>query len=98
MLVELRDVEVHIEPETVLTQALQDGDISIGTVIYECISEDGVESVLDGIDNDDIRDYVEKYHLDAEIDSYEHIIRAIKELPQSQKAQLLWHLVKLEEN
>ncbi len=97
MLVELKDVEVFIEPNDILTQALEERDISIDHVIRECISEEGVESVLDAVDNDDIRDYVEKYNLDIEIDVYDKVARALKEFSQPQKAQLLWQLLKCEE-
>ena len=97
MLIELKDVEVFIESNEILTQAIEEGDISIDHVIRECISEEGVESVLDAVDNDDIRDYVEKYNLDIEIDVYDKVARALKEFSQPQKAQLLWQLLKCEE-
>ncbi len=97
MLIELRDVEVHIEPEVVLVQAIEEGDITTDTLIRECISQEGAESVLDAVDNDDIHNYVEKYDLDIEIDVYDQVARAVKEFSQSQKAQLLWQLLKCEE-
>lgn len=97
MLVELRDVEVHIEPATILTQALQDGDISVDTTISECISEEGAETVLDAIDNSDIINYCQRYELSVEVDTYNQIITAIKELTQSEKALILWQLLKYEE-
>ena len=96
MLIELRDVEVHIEPETVLTKALKEGDLSIDRVIRGCITEDGVESVLDSVDNDDIMRYVKDYDLDIECDNYDLVVRSIKELSQPRKAQLLWQLLKCE--
>jgi len=94
MLVELRDVEVHIEPNNILTQALQEGDININTLIYECMNEEGAESVLDAVDNSDITDYCKKYELGIELDTYNQIITAIKELSESEKALILWHLLK----
>ena len=97
MLVELRQVEVFVEPNDIISQALEEGDISVDHVIRECISEEGVETVLDSIDNDDIRDYVERYDLDIEIDVYDQVSRAVKEFSQPQKAQLLWQLLKCEE-
>ena len=97
MLVELRDVEVFIEPNEILTQALEEGDIQIDRVIQDCMTEEGVEAVLDAVGNDDIRDYVEKYSLDIEVDVYDQVARAVKEFSQPQKAQLLWQLLKCEE-
>ena len=97
MLVELKDVEVFIEPNDVLTQALEEGDISIDHVIRECITEEGVESVLDAVDNEDIKNYVQRYDLDIEIDGYDQVERAVKEFSQPKKAQLLWQLLKCEE-
>ncbi len=97
MLVELKDVEVFIEPNEILTQALEEGDLAVDRVIQDCLTEEGVESVLDAVDNNDIRDYVEKYDLDIEIDVYDQVARAVKEFTQEQKAQLLWQLLKCEE-
>ncbi len=96
MLVELRDVEVFIEPQDILTQALEEGDLQIDRVVQDCITEEGAESVLDAVDNNDITNYVEKYDLNIEIDEYDQVVRAIKEFSQAQKAQLLWQLLKCE--
>ena len=98
MLVELKDVEVFIEPNEILTQALEEGDLTVDTVIRECITEGGDEAVLDALDNDDIINYVEKYDLDIKLNVYEQIKRALVELSQKDKAQLLWYLLKCEEN
>ena len=97
MLVELKDVEVFIEPNEILTQALEEGDISIDHVIRECINEEGVETVLDSIDNNDIRDYIEKYDLDIELDVYDQVARAVSEFSEDDKAKLLWQLLKCKE-
>lgn len=94
MLIELRDVEVHIEPETVLTQALQEGDISADTVIRECINEDGADAVLDAIDNDDIASYSKRFGLADELPNLDEIVLGIRELNQEDKAKLLWLLLK----
>ena len=94
MLVELRDVEVHIEPETILTQAIQEGDISTDILISECISNDGVEKVLDAIDNDDIIDYSKRYALADELPNLDEIVLGVRELNQTDKAKLLWLLLK----
>ena len=97
MLVELRDVEVHIEPELILTQALDDGDLIVDTVIRECISVGGDECVLDAIDNDDILKYVKEYDLDIEINMYDRVLRAVAEFTEIDRAKLLWQLLKCKE-
>ena len=61
MLYELKGVEVYIEPDEVLTKVLEEGDISTDTIVRKCISEDGVDSVLEAIDNSDITDYCERF-------------------------------------
>jgi len=96
MLVELRDVEVHIEPEEILTQALQDGDITVGTAIYLCINEEGVESALDAIENEDIKNYCESRNICNNFEDFESIVAAVIKLTQSEKAQLVWMLLKCE--
>lgn len=96
MLVELRDVEVHIEPEIVLNQALQEGDITTDTVTRECISEDGVDAVLDAVDDEDIRNYCERKGIAKLIPNLQQIIDALGYLSQEHKALLLWQLVKRE--
>ena len=99
MLIELRDVEVFVEPDDILIKALEEGDISVDRVIRECINEDGAEAVLDAIENYDIKDYAEKHelHPDEEIDQYERILQSLQELSQTDKARLLWQLLKCQE-
>jgi len=97
MLVELRQVEVFVEPNDILTQALEEGDISVDRVIQECLTEEGVETILDAVDNDDIRDYVEKYDLDLEINTLHQVVRAVAEFSDDDKAKLLWQLLKCKE-
>lgn len=96
MLVELRDVEVHVEPEEILNQALQEGDVTVGTAIYLCIAEEGAESVLDAIDNDDIRTYCSSRNICNNHNDFESMAKAAKELSQTNKAQLVWILLKCE--
>ena len=93
MLVELKSVEAHIQPEEILIQALQEGDISMRRVIEICESEEGEESVLDEIDNDRIRDYCKKYDLNIELDSYSQVVSVIEDFTHQEKALLLWHLL-----
>ena len=94
MLIELRDVEVHIEPDIVLIKALEEGDISVDTIIRECINEDGADAVLDAIDNDDITSYSKRFGLADELPNLDAIILGVKELDQEDKAKLLWLLLK----
>ena len=94
MLVELRDVEVHINPETVLVQALEEGDISVDAIIRECISQDGADVVLDAIDNDDITSYSKRFGLVDELPKLDEIILGVRELDKEDKAKLLWLLLK----
>lgn len=98
MLVELRDVEVHIEPETVLTQALQEGDMSTDAIIRECISEDGADAVLDAVDNSDIESYSKRFGLADELPNYDEIVLGVRELDQENKAKLLWKLLQCKEH
>lgn len=94
MLVELRDVEVHVEPETILVQALQEGDIPIDAIIRECISEDGADAVLDAIDNNDITSYSKRFGLADELPNLDAMVLGVRELDQEDKAKLLWLLLK----
>ena len=98
MLIEIRDVKAHIQPETILTQALQEGDLSIDAIVRECIAEEDYESVLDAVDNDDILNYVQRYDLDIKINTLEQVFRAIPELTKSDKAKLLWQLLQCKED
>ncbi len=94
MLIELRDVEVHIEPETVLTQALQEGDISLDTIVRECINEDGADAVLDAVDNSDIESYSKRFGITDELPNLDEIALGLRELDQTDKAKILWLLLK----
>lgn len=96
MLVELRDVEVHVEPEEILTQALQEGDVTVSTAVSLCIDEEGIERVLDAIENDDIRTYCDNNSIYDYLEDFESIAAAVKELTQPEKAQLVWMLLKCE--
>ena len=96
MLVELRDVEVYIEPEEILTKALEEGDLSADTVVHECIINDGVEAVLDAIDNEEIAEYCKRLGLIDDLLDFEKIVSSVTELNQIQKAQLIWLILKSE--
>ncbi len=92
MLVELRDVEVYIEPDEILTKALEEGDLSADTVVRECIINDGVDSVLDAIDNGDITDYCERLELTTQLD-FEQVAANVRQMNQTEKAKLMWMLL-----
>ena len=94
MIVEVKYAEIDIEPETILVQALQEGDISIDAIIRECISEEGADAVLDAIDNDDITSYSKRFGLADELPKLDEIILGVRELDQEDKAKLLWILLK----
>jgi len=95
MLIELRDVEVHIEPEKVLVQALQEGDISTNTIIRECIEEDGSSDIILGaISYDDIDNFCKRTGISQIVPSLEEITQGLKELSDTDKAKLLWLLLK----
>jgi len=98
MLIELRDVEVHIQPETILTQALQEGDISTDVIIRECISEDGAQAVLNSIDNEEISSYCNNYNITLQVDTLEGIFRALPQLTKTDKAKLFWQLLQCKED
>ena len=90
MLIELRDVEVHIELIEVLQQALQDYYLSI-------TDASSVSEVLATIDNDDIEQYCINNKLSAHLLTLDDIATALPSLTQTDKAKLLWLLLKCEE-
>jgi hypothetical protein len=94
MIVEVKYAEIDIEPETILVQALQEGDISIDAIIRECISEEGADAVLDAIDNDDITSYSKRFGLADELPNLDAMVLGVRELDQEDKAKLLWLLLK----
>jgi len=96
MLVEIKDVEVHIEPEEVLQQALQEYDLSVNEVVNICIDESEVDTVLEAIDNESIRNYCYDKDINIELKYYDQISAAIKEFTSTEKAMLLWQLLKEE--
>lgn len=87
-------MEAYIQPDEILRQALQEGDISVATVVQECINEEGVDAVLKTLDEDEIIEYVEKYALKAYISGIDDITAAINKLSEDDKAKVLWHLLK----
>lgn len=96
MLIELRDVEVFIEPQEILTKALQEGDIDVSRVVTECIYEESSDAVLDAVENEDIGRYCERNAIAKLIPDLQQIIDALGYLSHEHKALLLWQLVKSE--
>ena len=95
MLVELRDVEVHVEPEEILTQALRDGDLYLSHAITLCIEEEDADAVLEAVENKDIRDYCDKHSIYRDKVDFEFLMNAIQVLSEQQKADLVWKLLKI---
>ena len=96
MLVELKYVEAHIEPQEILTQALQEGDISIDSVVRACVDEEGADAVLEVISHDVIKEYCIQRDINIELNYFDQISDAVKEFTVSEKAMLLWQLLKEE--
>ena len=97
MLVELKDVEVHIEPIEVLQQALQDYDLSLSDVISICIDESSVDTVLEAIDHEDIKSYCHDKDINIELKYFNQISAAVQEFNTNEKAMLLWQLLQCQE-
>ena len=96
MLVNLRDVEVFIEPEEILIQALQEGDISIDFCVRTCVDEEGADAVLEAISHDVIKEYCIQRDINIELNYFDQISDAVKEFTVSEKAMLLWQLLREE--
>lgn len=92
MLVELRDVEVYVEPADILSKALSDGDLSISDAIGICEEEAGASEILDSIDDEDIQKYCNDKELELECD-FEMMAKNLKNLSQEERAQLLWFII-----
>lgn len=94
MLVELRDVEVEIEPEEILSQALRDGDLSVRDTLSLCQDEVGMQDMLEELepDGDDIQTYCNTKDIELECD-FEAIVKSLKDLSKEQRASLLWFII-----
>jgi len=96
MLVELKDVEVFIEPKDILSQALSEGDITIQDVISQCIYEESVSEVLDSIDKEEIESYCLSNRISNHLLTLDDIAVALPSLNKTDKAKLLWLILKCE--
>ena len=97
MLVELKYVEAHIEPEQILIQAIQEADISVGSVVRACIEEEGVDAVLEMFDHEVIKQFCYDKDINIELKYFEQISAAVKEFSSTEKAMLLWQLLQCQE-
>ena len=93
MLVELRDVEVYVEPDDILIKALEEGDLRTDNVVSICINEDSADEVLSAVDNEDIKHYCALHDLLKEDVTYDNILTSIPLLTDTEKARLLWSLL-----
>lgn len=92
MLVELRDVEVYIEPDDILNKALRDGDLSISDAVCICEEEAGAEEILRSIDDEDIQKYCNDKNIGLEC-NFEMMAKNLKGLSNEERASLLWFLI-----
>ena len=92
MLVELKYVEVEIEPDDILIRALSNGDLSISDAVSICEEEAGTQEVLDSIDDEDIQKYCNDKELELEC-NFESMAKNLKGLSQEERAQLLWFII-----
>ena len=92
MLVELRDVEVYVEPNDILSKALSDGDLSIYDAVSICEEEAGASEILDSIDDEDIQKYCNDKELELSCD-FKMMAKNLKSLSQEERAQILWFIV-----
>ena len=92
MLVELRDVEVYIEPDEILSKALRDGDLSIYDAISICGEEADAEEILKNLDDEDIQQYCDTKGIELEC-NFEMMAKNLKDLSDEERASLLWFLI-----
>ena len=92
MLIELRDVEVYVEPDDILYKALSNGDLSISDAINICEEEANAEEILQNIDDEDIQQYCNKYSIELEY-NFEMIVKSLKDLTQEERASLMWFII-----
>jgi len=92
MLVELRDVEVYVEPDDILSKALENGDLSIYDAVSICEEEAGAEEILKNIEDEDIQKYCDTKGIELECD-FEMMAKNLKSLSQEERAKLLWFII-----
>jgi len=92
MLVTLKYVEVEIEADEILFQALRDGDLSVDDAVRICEEEAGTQEVLDSIDDEDIKIYCDTKGIELEV-GFENMARNLKGLSQEERSKLLWFII-----
>ena len=92
MLIELKDVEVYVEPDDILYKALQNGDLTIRDAVSICEDEASAEEILKNIDDEDIQKYCDEKSIQIEYD-FEMIVNSLKYLSPEQRASLLWFII-----
>ena len=94
MLVELKYVEVEIEPEEILSQALRDGDLSVRDTLSLCEDEVGMQDMLEELEpeGEDIQRYCDTKKIELEY-NFEDIVKSLKDLTQKERASLLWFII-----
>ena len=92
MLIELRDVEVYVEPDDILSKAISEGDLSVRDVISICEEEADAQEILQEIDDEDIQQYCNEKNIEIEYD-FEMIAKSLKYLEQKERASLLWLII-----
>ena len=92
MLVELKYVEIEIEVEEILFQALRDGYLSVDDAVRICEEEAGTQEILKNIDDEDIQKYCKDKNIEIEYD-FEMIANSLKYLSQEERASLMWFII-----
>ena len=92
MLVELKYVEIEIEIDEILSQALRERDMSIRDAVSICEDESDAEEILDLISDEDIQRYCNTKGIELECD-FEMMTKNLKWLSAEERASLLWHLL-----
>jgi len=92
MLIELKDVEVYVEPDDILFRALADGDLSIDDAVRICEEEAGTKEVLDSIADEDIKIYCDTKGIELKV-SFEDMAKNLKSLSQEERSKLLWFII-----
>ncbi|MDD3597092.1 hypothetical protein [Sulfuricurvum sp.] len=96
MLIELRDVEVYVEPDEILKKALEEGDLSVDKVVRACIYEESSDAVLEALEHCDIEDFCKRHEIGTVVVDFETILSMLNTLTNQEKAQMLWLLIKCE--
>ena len=97
MLIELQEVEAHINPTEVVQQALEHRDIYADELISICIDHESTDYVLESIDDEKIKQYCIDKDLNLDEMYFAQISEAVKVFTTEEKAKLLWLLLKCEE-